>query len=282
MAHWLLVSTLMTDLRIGTSGWHYKHWMGRFYPRELKSSELLAHYLRFFDTVEINNSFYRLPPPETFAGWKQSTPSNFRFAVKGSRYLTHMKKLKEPEEAIERLHQSIRELGRKLAVVLFQLPPHWTLNLERFEYFLDALPRGTRYTFEFREESWMNDKIYDLLRKHNAAFCIYELAGYHSPLEVTADFAYVRLHGPTRFKYQGSYSDAAMKSWAKRIESWRNLKSVYVYFDNDDSAYAVENALTLKRMLGLEMPSEKRSTPSRRAPRRDREESSGDRARSSR
>ena len=240
----------MAEIRIGTSGWHYKHWVGRFYPPKMRGDEMLRYYFERFDTVEINNSFYRLPPPETFASWKRQTPPNFAFAVKGSRYLTHMKKLKDPEEGIERLHTSISELGKKLSVVLFQLPPFWKLNMERLEHFLASLPRGIRYTFEFREPSWLNRDVYALLEKYNAAFCIYELAGFHSPIEVTANFAYVRLHGPSLFKYQGSYSDEVMRDWARRIRKWeKTLKAIYVYFDNDDSAYAVDNALTLKAML---------------------------------
>jgi uncharacterized protein YecE (DUF72 family) len=241
----------MTDLRIGTSGWHYRHWVGRFYPSGMKSAEMLAYYFERFNTVEINNSFYRLPPPETFASWKEQTPADFRFAVKGSRYLTHMKKLKEPDEAIARLHTSVKELGKKLGVVLFQLPPHWRLNLERFESFLKALPKKTRYAFEFREPSWLDARVYKLLERHNAAFCIYELAGFHTPIRVTADFTYIRLHGPTLAKYQGSYSDAVLRNWARRIEEWKqSMEAVYVYFDNDEAAHAIDNALTLKKLTG--------------------------------
>lgn len=275
----------MADIRIGCSGWHYKHWLGPFYPPGTKAAQMLPHYLRYFDTVEINNSFYRLPTPETFATWRANTPANFQFAVKGSRYLTHMKKLKEPDEGIERLSTSIRALGDKLGVVLFQLPPGWKINLERLEEFLSKLPRWTRYTFEFREQSWLTQSVYDLLERYNAAFCIYDLAGFHSPIEVTADFAYVRLHGPSFAKYQGSYSDAVMREWARRIEKWQSLDTVYVYFDNDDSAYAVDNAITLKKMVAsraAESPVAARAIRQRSARPKDLAESSDARAARSR
>jgi uncharacterized protein YecE (DUF72 family) len=141
-------------------------------------------------------------------------------------------------------------LRRKLGPVLWQLPPGWKVNLGRLEEFLSLLPPEHRYTFELRNETWMTEEVYALLRKYNAAFCIYELAGYKSPLEITADWTYVRLHGPTRFKYQGSYSDKQLAAWADQIRKWsRTMKAIYVYFDNDDSAYAVKNALTLKKMV---------------------------------
>jgi uncharacterized protein YecE (DUF72 family) len=239
------------ELRIGTSGYHYKHWLGRYYPEGMKSADMLRHYLRDFDTVELNNTFYQLPKEETFDNWRKSTPHEFEFAVKGSRFITHMIKLKDPERGLVNFMPRAERLRWKLGPILWQLPPGWKVNLERLETFLQLLPKEHRYTFELRNETWMNDKVYELLQKYNAAFCIYELAGYQSPIELTADWTYIRLHGPTSFKYQGSYSDEQMEEWAERIKGWkRKLKSVYVYFDNDDSAYAVDNAMTLKRLLG--------------------------------
>jgi len=171
--------------------------------------------------------------------------------VKGSRFLTHMVKLKDPERGLVNFIPRAERLRQKLGPILWQLPPKWNLNLERLEEFLQKLPRAHRYAFELRNETWMTDEVYDLLRKYNAAFCIYELAGYHTPFLLTADWTYVRLHGPTQFKYQGSYTDAQLEVWAERIREWsRTLKAIYVYFDNDDSAYAVNNALTLKRLVG--------------------------------
>jgi uncharacterized protein YecE (DUF72 family) len=239
----------MSDIRIGTSGWHYKHWVGRYYPADVKPGQMLPHYLRDFDTVELNNTFYHLPKEESFDTWRKSTPHDFVFAVKGSRFLTHMVKLKEPARGLANFLPRVERLRRKLGPILWQLPPRWNVNVERLEEFLAALPREHRYAFELRNETWMNDAVLDLLRRYNAAFCIYELAGYMSPIALTADWTYIRLHGPTAFKYQGSYTDEQLAAWAERIRAWRRkLKAIYVYFDNDDSAYAVDNALTLKRL----------------------------------
>lgn len=238
------------DIRIGTSGFHYKHWIGPFYPPKTPASKMLGFYLQHFDTVELNNSFYRLPTTEAFDAWREATPANFIFAVKASRFITHNKKLKDPEHALDNLLPRAAHLGPKLGPILFQLPPHWRVNPERLENVLEILPRDLRYTFEFRELSWITPAIISILTKFNAAFCIYELAGYHSPLHITADFAYVRLHGPSRGKYQGSYSKERLNFWARQIETWaRNLKAIYIYFDNDQHGYAAANALTLKSML---------------------------------
>jgi len=237
------------ELRIGTSGWHYKHWLGRYYPEDLRPADMLAYYLRDFDTVELNNTFYHLPKETSFDSWRAATPARFLFAVKGSRFITHMIKLKDPDRGNRNFLPRAERLGKKLGPILWQLPRGWNVNVERLEEFLRALPRGHRYAFELRNPSWMTDKVYEVLRKYDAAFCLYELAGYHSPFEITASWTYVRLHGPTRSKYAGSYSDAQLEAWAKRIDGWRSaMKAVYVYFDNDDSAYAVNNALTLKRL----------------------------------
>ena len=210
---------------------------------------MLAHYYGQFDTVEINNSFYMLPKIGTLQSWRDATPKDFEFAIKASRFLTHNKKLKEPENALNKFLPRAEALGAKLGPILFQLPPKWRINVDRLAEFLEALPSYHHYTFEFREPTWLNRQVYDLLQKHNAAFCIYELAGFHSPIEVTADWTYVRLHGPGG-KYEGSYSQTFLRQWAKRIADWRGaLKSVYVYFDNDQAGYAAQNALELKKLV---------------------------------
>jgi len=238
------------DIRIGTSGFHYKHWKGPFYPGKTPASKLLDFYVQHLDTVELNNSFYRLPSAHAFDSWREATPANFVFAVKASRFITHNKKFKDPENAIDNLLPRAAHLGPKLGPVLFQLPPHWRVNPERLQNLLQILPRDVRYAFEFRELSWMNPQVDSILKKFNAAFCIYELAGYHSPLNITADFAYVRLHGPEIGKCQGSYSEERLRAWARQIETWAaKLKAVYVYFDNDQAGYAAANALTLKSMV---------------------------------
>jgi uncharacterized protein YecE (DUF72 family) len=240
----------MAEIRIGTSGYHYKHWLGRYYPEGMKPNAMLAHYLRDFDTVELNNTFYQLPNESTFDAWRKNTPGDFLYAVKGSRFITHMIKLKDAQRGLMNFMPRAERLGPKLGPILWQLPPGWKVNVERLEEFLSLLPPQHRYTFELRNETWMTDAVLEVLKKYNAAFCIYELAGYLSPIEITADWTYIRLHGPTSFKYQGSYSDAQLAEWADRIRGWsRKMKAVYVYFDNDDSAYAVYNALTLRKMV---------------------------------
>jgi uncharacterized protein YecE (DUF72 family) len=241
---------MANKIHIGTSGWHYKHWLGTFYPEGTKQSEQFAYYLQHFDTVEINNSFYKLPTRETFSKWKASVPDNFIFVVKANRFITHMKKLSDPAESLTRFMANVSALGARLGPILFQLPPGWKLNLERFDEFLQALPPRHRYVFEFRNASWYTDEIYALLRQHNCAFCIYELAGHTTPLAVTADFVYVRLHGPGTDKYQGSYTEAALKEWARRCKAWaKKRKEVFVYFDNDQAGYAAFNAKRLRELV---------------------------------
>ncbi len=236
-------------VRIGTSGWHYKHWCGPFYKAKLPASKMMAEYVQHFDTVEINNSFYKLPSVEAFREWRRSTPRGFCFAVKASRFITHMKKLKDPQNALDNILSRAKELKDKLGPVLFQLPPKWMVNAQRLEEFLDALPRRQQYAFEFRERSWHQQEIYEILARHNAAFCIYELSGFQSPELVTADFAYLRLHGPGG-PYQGSYPKAVLRDWAAKIKRWgEHLKDIYVYFDNDQAGYAAKNAVELKMMV---------------------------------
>jgi uncharacterized protein YecE (DUF72 family) len=236
-------------VRIGCSGWHYKHWVGPFYPPKTSAAKMFGLYVQQFDTVELNNSFYRLPTEKSLATWRDSTPPDFLFAMKGSRFVTHMKKLKDPEVGLERFFERADILGPKLGPILWQLPPQWELNLERFEHFLQALPNHHRYAFEFRNPTWYVPEVYRLLTLYRAAFCPFDLGGFQSPIEVTTDFAYVRLHGPGA-KYQGSYSDEALNGWAKRIEGWRReLDEVYVYFDNDQSGFAPQDALRLRAAL---------------------------------
>jgi uncharacterized protein YecE (DUF72 family) len=236
-------------IHIGTSGWHYKHWKGTFYAADIKESAQFAAYLKFFSTVELNNSFYRLPTPETFENWRINTPKKFIFAVKASRFITHMKKLNFDKQSIRKFFTSVSKLQEKMGVILFQLPPRWQVNTERLKSFLSVLPSGYRYTFEFREHTWYNEEVYAILREHNCAFCIYELEYHTSPMEVTADFVYVRLHGPGN-KYQGSYSDVILQEWATRCKKWQKEgKDVFIYFDNDQEGYAAFNAIRLKELV---------------------------------
>lgn len=236
-------------IHIGTSGWHYDHWKGPFYPDDISAAEMLGFYAGHLGTVEINNSFYQLPEDKTLSEWRDNVPQGFVFSAKASRYITHMKKLKDPEEPVSTFIERITVLGEKLGPILFQLPPRWKLNLERLRSFLDALPGDHRYAFEFRDPSWFAKEVYEALCDKNAAFCIYELAGRLSPKEVTADFVYVRLHGPGD-AYEGDYDAQTLAGWAGAFSSWaRKGLDVYCYFDNDQKGYAARNALMLLDML---------------------------------
>lgn len=237
------------NIHIGTSGWHYNHWKGPFYPAKLPQTEMLSYYARHFQAVEINNSFYRLPGKETFAEWRKTVSRPFVFAVKASRYITHMKKLKNPSETVPPLLEAARVLGAELGPILFQLPPRWKANPERLREFLNSLPDGFRYAFEFRDPSWFEARVYEALNEMGAAFCIYDLAGCLSPKEVTADFIYIRLHGPAG-AYQGQYDANTLAGWAGACSAWlKQVKEIYCFFDNDQAGYAAQDALRLQEMI---------------------------------
>lgn len=237
------------SIHIGTSGWHYAHWKGPFYPETISAEEMLSYYTGQFNTVEINTSFYQLPKKSTLELWKKTVPSDFIFALKGSRYITHMKKLKDPLRGVPPLLDAAGVLGEKLGPLLFQLPPRWRINSERLDAFLQFLPGDFRYVFEFRDPSWFSDDIYQILAKRGAAFCIYHLEGRLSPREVTTDFVYVRLHGPAG-AYQGQYDVKTLSGWASALSTWQSQgKEIFCYFDNDEAGYAVHDALRLKEML---------------------------------
>ena len=243
-------------VHIGTSGWHYKHWLGDFYPEKLPAKEMLTFYTQHFDTVEINNTLYHMPADATFNAWRDNSPDNFVYALKASRFITHMKKLKDPESATAKFFAGAELLEAKLGPILFQLPPRWELNLERLAEFLEVLPRQHRYAFEFRDPSWLVQPVYDLLQRHNTALCIYDFASRPTPLEITADFTYVRFHGPGEAKYAGSYPDSVLQGWARTIRDWlRELSAVYVYFNNDVGGHAVRNARRLRELLNAATPS---------------------------
>ena len=234
-------------VHIGTSGWHYKHWLGLFYPEKLPAREMLNFYVQHFDTVEINNTFYHLPADTTFDAWRENTPPGFLFAVKGSRFITHMKKLKDPASSTAKFFAGAERLEEKLGPILFQLPPHWHLNLERLKEFLETIPKGHQYVFEFREPSWHVPEVYDSLRRFNAAFCNYDFAGSATRIEITANFTYIRFHGA---HYSGSYSGKELREWAAKIKKWRRtLKDIYVYFNNDIGGHAINNAKELKELI---------------------------------
>lgn len=237
-------------IHIGTSGWSYGHWRGPFYPPELREDRWLAFYAAQLGSVEINNSFYRLPAPETLTGWRDAVPEGFVFSVKASRFITHMKKLKEPEATLAPFFARIAGLAPKLGPVLFQLPPRWRLDLPRLGRFLATLPAGYRHAFEFRDPSWWVAPVHELLARHGVALCIHDLNGVLSPMEVTGDFVYVRLHGPGS-AYRGDYGEALLAAWADRCSAWAEQgRHVFCYFDNDQAGYAALNALRLREMLG--------------------------------
>ena len=243
---------MIVKIHIGTSGWHYKHWLGGvFYPPDLQPGQMFQFYQKHFDTVEINNSFYHLPLASTFDNWRGSSPVRFQFAVKASRFITHMKKLKDPKASSEKFFLAADRLGKKLGPILFQLPPRWKVNVERLSEFLEALPGRHKYVFEFRDETWLVPEVYEVLSRHKAAFCIHDFADMKIPNEITTSFSYIRFHGPTSAKYFGSYSTSQLKTWAERIDEWRSrLSAIYVYFNNDPGGEAVKNAKELKHLLG--------------------------------
>ncbi len=236
-------------VHIGTSGWHYQHWKGPFYPSDINDRKMLDYYQTHFKTAEINNTFYQLPAAKTLVEWRESVPEDFIFSVKASRYITHMKKLKDPREPVNNFLARIEALNPKLGPILFQLPPRWGCNPQRLTNFLEVLPDDKAYIFEFRDSSWFNDQVYRALEEKACAFCIYDLDRELSPKVVTADFIYIRLHGP-QAPYQGQYSDGTLAGWAKDFDKWTEKgKEIYCYFDNDQAGYAASDALKLKKMI---------------------------------
>jgi uncharacterized protein YecE (DUF72 family) len=240
-------------IHVGTSGWSYDHWDGVLYPPGTPQRERLGHYVRAFDTVELNASFYRWPRDATFRGWQRRLPDGFALSVKAPRGLTHAKKLYAPEAWIERIAASWHELGDKRAVLLVQLAPGQARDDARLEYFLERLPSWIRTAVELRHPSWDDDEVFALLERHGAAYCVMSGARLPCLLRATAPFTYVRLHGPDHeHLYGGSYSETDLAWWAERIREWDAAgKDVFAYFNNDGAGNAVRNARTLRHMLGV-------------------------------
>jgi uncharacterized protein YecE (DUF72 family) len=235
--------------RVGCSGWQYRHWRGNFYPSDLPAARWFEHYASVFDTVEINNTFYRLPGAETFAAWASRAPVRFEFAIKASRFLTHMKKLKDPEEPLERLFSRMRPLGPHRGPVLYQLPPSWRIDLDRLCRFLSILPRGVRHAIEFRDPSWYGDDTRALLTRHRVALCLHDMPGSATGQERVGPFVYVRFHGATS-KYGGGYPEHRLRAWAEWLDAQRDAGAdVYAYFNNDVGGHAPRDALTLRRLM---------------------------------
>lgn len=233
-------------LRIGTSGYQYKHWRGNFYPEKLRKKDWFAHYTGHFDTVEVNNTFYRLPEPETFEQWQEQAPKGFEYALKYSRYGSHMKRLKDPHQSLDTFMDCANRLGQHLGPVLVQLPPRWKANPERLDQFLTEAPSDIRWVVELRDEDWLRDEVFDVLRHHGAALCLHDMLPDH-PREITADWTYLRFHGD---QYSGSYSGQFLDRQAREINDMlsRGL-DVYAFFNNDEDGHAPNNAQELKRRL---------------------------------
>jgi uncharacterized protein YecE (DUF72 family) len=237
-------------VRIGCSGWNYPHWRERVYPKGCPASRWLEYYGGLFDTVEVNTTFYRLPKRDAVARWVEQAPDDFAFAVKMSRYITHLKRLTDVEAGLQRFYERIEPLvdSPKLGPVLWQLPPNFKRDDERLASALAALPPG-RHCFEFREPSWYADEVYAALRTHDVALVIPDSPKYpFRTLELTADWTFVRFHHGGRGR-RGNYSETELKEWAERIVGWRRKVDVYAYFNNDWEGFAVANGLRLRELL---------------------------------
>jgi uncharacterized protein YecE (DUF72 family) len=238
-------------VRIGCSGWNYGDWRERVYPAGMPARLWLQHYATLFDTVEVNTTFYRLPSRDAVANWAAQTPRDFMFAVKASRYLTHIKRLTDLGQGVQRFYERIEPLidAGKLGPVLWQLPGNFKCDLERLGTALEQLPPG-RHCFEFRHPSWFRDDVYALLRRHCAALVIGDTPERpFQTYEMTADWTFVRFHRGARGR-RGNYSASELEAWSRRLSGWRRRVEVLAYFNNDWEGFAVKNALALKRAMG--------------------------------
>jgi uncharacterized protein YecE (DUF72 family) len=235
---------------IGTSGWTYSDWRGRFFPNDVPRKAWLSWYATQFDTTEINSSFYRTPSLEAVSAWHDQTPDDFRFAWKASKFITHWKRLGESsQDSLEVMEPRLTLLGRKCGPVLFQLPARFTADAHRLAEFLAMLPRRRKYAFEFRHASWFNDTIFALLARRGIALCISDHHDAPSPWIATAPLIYIRAHGPTG-KYKGSYPARTLDNWADRLSQWRDEgRRLHLYFDNDQKSAAPQDAKRLKKLL---------------------------------
>jgi uncharacterized protein YecE (DUF72 family) len=243
-------STVSKSVHVGCSGWVYRHWRGLFYPEGLPQKRWFERYAEEFDTVEINASFYRLPLETTFDGWRAKAPPGFRYAVKANRFITHMKKLAGCDAEIDRFIELARRLEETLGPILFQLPPSLHKDLSRLRAFLERLPTAVEHVVEFRHKSWYDDEVLALLDRYGAGFVAHDLEGLKSPRWASGLTAYVRFHG-SGGKYWGRYSDEVLLEWADWcLDQRRQGRSVWCYFNNDIHGHAIEDARTLKSMVG--------------------------------
>ncbi|WP_242395758.1 DUF72 domain-containing protein [Anaeromyxobacter oryzisoli] len=259
------MTTSPARLRIGTSGYNYPHWRGVLYPPGVPQRNWLPVYASTFDTVELNATFYRLPTPETTARWRALVPADFVFAVKGSRYLTHMKRLLDAAEGLRRFYRPVRRLGDKLGPTLWQLPPRMKPDAERLDRFLSRVPPG-RHALEFRDPAWYAEAICDVLDAHGAAFCEHDQVDRPPPRR-TGGWRYLRFHGTTG-RYAGRYGAGALRPYAEELLGWaRSGRDAYAYFNNDVGGHAVHDALALLALVGQERPAPELHTPPETAPR---------------
>jgi uncharacterized protein YecE (DUF72 family) len=237
--------------RVGTSGWSYDHWNGVLYRPDLPARDRLGRYVEVFDTVELNASFYRWPPPATFASWRRRLPDGFELTVKAPRGLTHARRLYEPEQWIERMTAGLHELAGRRGPLLVQLPPSMQRDDERLDYFLRRVPAWMRPVLEFRHPSWSDDSVFALLERHGTAYCVMSGAALPCILRATSDVVYIRLHGPDPGSlYAGSYSSEDLGWWAERVREWERAgHQVYAYFNNDGGGNAVRDAVALRAAL---------------------------------
>jgi uncharacterized protein YecE (DUF72 family) len=237
-------------VRIGCSGWIYRHWRGAFYPEKMAQRLWFDHYAATFDTVELNTSFYHLPKPETFAKWRDQAPAGFRYAVKAPRFITHMKKLKDCDEPVAEFLSRARNLGEALGPLLYQLPPRWAYNRARLQDFIALLPADLTHVFEFREPSWLTKEVLALLDSSGVSFCAHDMTGARTERWAAGPIAYVRFHGGEG-KYWGRYPDEGLLAWADwLVAEASGGRDVWCYFNNDIYAHAIHDALTLRSMMG--------------------------------
>lgn len=240
----------MSELLIGCSGFNYRHWLGNFYPEGLPQRNWFAHYCSIFSCVELNVTFYRLLKPATFEHWREVSPPRFRFAVKGSRFLTHIKRLKEPEQPLERFFEGVLQLGNKLSTVLWQLPPNMPGDALRLKHFFKCIKSYyPRHTMEFRNESWLSEEIIDLCRDFNISLCMADAPAFIAHPPLTADFVYIRRHGHDQ-SYSGCYSRQELTTDAELIMGFQDgRRDVEIYFNNDINGYAPQNAFELEGLI---------------------------------
>jgi len=233
----------MATIWLGTSGFSYKEWKGKFYPSDISDRDMLRHYASRLNSVEIDSTFYRMPTLKMLEGWNAATPESFRFTIKASQQITHRQRLKVPSDAVEYLMSTVPALGSRLGLVLFQLPPFFRCEVSKLESFLSVLPRGVRSAFEFRHDSWFTPAVYSLLERFNVALCIHDADDHTTPMTVTANVVYVRLR-------RSQYSQEQQEEWGERFRAWaQDGVEVFAYVKHEDNPDAPLIALNFAKSL---------------------------------